>query len=139
VVSDRRRPGSQTALVFCDVDDMQRINDDLGHAVGDEVLRTIADRIAAAVRRGDSVARIGGDELLVVLPGIHTEDEALILAERILQAARASIGVARGLPATVSIGVTLLQPGEYPDDVIARADRAMRRAKAAGGDRICAD
>lgn len=139
VVHDRRDPGPQTALLYCDLDDFKHINDSLGHTAGDDVLRALAERITAAVRQVDSVARIGGDELLVVLPGLHALEEAIAIAERVRQATRAPITTGEGrVVTTLSVGVTMLRPDEYPDDAIARADRAMYEAKAAGGDRICA-
>lgn len=139
MMHDRRSPGTQTALLYCDIDNFKDINDSMGHAAGDDVLRALAERLTAAVRQVDSVARIGGDELLLVLPGLHTMDEAIALAERVGPAARAPITTAGGrVSATLSVGVTMLRPDEHPDDAIARADRAMYEAKADGGDRICA-
>lgn len=140
VTDDRRSPGGETALLFCDIDKFKDTNDTLGHAAGDEVLRTIAARVCAAVRGTDTVARIGGDEMLVVLHGLHSLGEATLVAEKVLAAARAPIDLPRGqLSTSLSIGATLLRAGEASDDLVARADRAMYEAKKAGGNRIVAD
>ena len=81
------RSGTQTAVLFCDIDRFKDINDEHGHAAGDEVLRTVGQRVAAAIRADDSAARIGGDELLILLPGVHSLDEAIEVAEKIRSAA----------------------------------------------------
>lgn len=110
-----RAPGSQTAVLFVDVDDFKHVNDTLGHAAG------------------DTVARMGGDEFLVVLPGLHDVDEATAVAEQIQRACAQPIALPAGTAnPTVSIGVTLSAPAEGSQDLIARADHAMYRAKQAG-------
>jgi diguanylate cyclase (GGDEF)-like protein/PAS domain S-box-containing protein len=131
------RSGHLIAVVFADLDDFKGINDAFGHAAGDAYLRAVADRMVAGVRRGDFVARIGGDELLVVLDGVHDADEAVAIADK-LRAAVADPVEALGVTmrGTVSMGVTLADPGEAMDEVVARADRAMYAAKAGGRDRV---
>jgi diguanylate cyclase (GGDEF)-like protein/PAS domain S-box-containing protein len=131
------RTGNEVAVLFCDVDDFKGINDRFGHAGGDEVLRTLGERLRAAVRREDLVARIGGDELLVVLTGLHDLDEAMALAEKIRSSASRSIGLENGrISPTISIGVTLMRDAEATDSIIARADSAMYEAKEQGRDRV---
>ncbi len=83
----QRRPGSQTAILFCDVDRFKAVNDTFGHAAGDAVLRELAERLSGAIRSGDIAARVGGDELLAVLEGVHDIDDALRVAEKIRAAA----------------------------------------------------
>jgi diguanylate cyclase (GGDEF)-like protein/PAS domain S-box-containing protein len=128
-----RLPGSDTAVLFCDVDSFKAINDCYGHAVGDQVLKAIADRVTATVRARDLVARVGGDELLIALAGVHGMDEAKEKAEAIRRCVAEPISTTAGaITATLSIGLTLALPGECTDESIARADAALYRAKQAG-------
>jgi diguanylate cyclase (GGDEF)-like protein/PAS domain S-box-containing protein len=122
------------AVAFCDLDDFKTINDTYGHASGDRWLRHVASRIREQLREGDLVARVGGDELLVVLPGVHTLDRALSVCEKLREALLSDDALS-----TVSIGVTLGQPGDDVDAVIARADQAMYRAKQEGRNRVVAE
>lgn len=132
-----RRGGHESAILFCDIDWFKDINDQYGHAAGDEVLRTFARRIEASVRAGDTVARMGGDEFLVVLDGIHHLDEAAAIAEKIRALATGPMEVPDGaVSATLSIGVTLSAPDEDADSMVERADRAMYDAKEAGRNRV---
>ena len=82
----RRRPGAESAVVFCDVDHFKGINDSRGHAVGDAILRETARRIRGCHRDADLIARMGGDEFLVVLDGIHSIEEAVAIADKIRRA-----------------------------------------------------
>jgi diguanylate cyclase (GGDEF)-like protein len=117
-------------VLFCDLDDFKEVNDTLGHSVGDRVLRAVGDRVRGAVRDTDLVARIGGDELLVVLQHLHAVDEALTVADQIRRAVVAPIDVdGRTVRVGVSIGVAMLAAGDSSDAVIARADAAMYAVK----------
>ena len=139
VSSRRRTPGEECGVLFIDVDAFKNVNDTLGHATGDAVLAALAARVRDCIRSGDTIARMGGDEFLVILNDIHGIDEARAVAEKVrLAAARpiASSGVTAHV--TVSVGVTLSHPVEGVDDVIARADEAMYEAKRAGRDRVAA-
>ncbi|MCX6432592.1 MAG: diguanylate cyclase [Actinobacteria bacterium] len=133
------RTGREIAMVFCDVDDLKKVNDSFGHAAGDELLRMVASRLSTSVRGGDVVARIGGDELLVVLDGVHDLDQAEELANKLraIVAEPALIGE-QWHHVTMSVGVTLAVPGEDVDAVVARADEAMYTAKNGGRDRVVA-
>jgi diguanylate cyclase (GGDEF)-like protein/PAS domain S-box-containing protein len=134
-----RRTGEQSAVLFCDIDKFKEINDTHGHAAGDEVLRVIAQRLAACVRSNDVVARIGGDELLILLTGLHGMDDAIAVAEKIRVTAAYPIPHGSAyIGATLSIGVALAVPGEGVDPLIARADAAMFRAKQGGRDQVIA-
>ncbi len=130
---DSRNPGVHLGLLFCDVDQFKAINDTWGHAAGDIVLATMADRIRSCVREGDTVGRTGGDEMLVLLPGVHSLDEVGDIAEKIRRHAAEPIHHAgQIIEATLSIGASISAPGESADTVTARADTAMYQAKQTG-------
>lgn len=126
--------GLSHALLLCDLDHFKQINDLLGHAAGDAVLQDIAYTMRATLRAGDSIYRVGGEEILVILPGAD-EAAAVEIAERLRQAVRLRRPV--GAAVTVSVGVAVSQPGSVDtDDLIARADAALYAAKAGGRDTV---
>ncbi|MFT0861799.1 GGDEF domain-containing protein [Ancylobacter sp. G4_0304] len=135
-------PGGQVALLALDLDRFKEVNDRHGHAGGDRLLVLFADVLRATVRAGDIVARVGGEEFDVLMPGASAE-AALMGAERVRQAFRQSaqrLGM-DGIEGTVSIGVASgeMPPGGFPDSVgplMARADIALYRAKALGRNRV---
>lgn len=131
-LADRRQTGF--AVLFLDVDDFKVVNDTLGHAVGDQLLVDVAARLRAGLRAGDTAARVGGDEFVVLLDDVATEEAAMVVAER-LNAALGEpyeIGTDR-LIATASIGVAVGPGGlATADDVVAAADAAMYDAKRRG-------
>jgi diguanylate cyclase (GGDEF)-like protein/PAS domain S-box-containing protein len=126
--------GRQLAALFLDCDRLKVINDSLGHAAGDAMLRQFGERVVAAVRPGDVVARIGGDEFTVLLDPVGGVDEAVRVAERIQAALAPPYEVdGRELFTTASIGIALGPRGyTHPDEVLRDADLAMYRAKARG-------
>lgn len=128
------------ALLFCDMDNLKELNDEHGHAAGDAVLRELSGRIQASVRSGDFVARIGGDEFLVVLTNVETATEVLALAERIRLVASNGIDFG-GVPlhTSLSIGVALSERDQTVEAAVMRADRAMYRAKVLGRNRVVLD
>ena len=129
----RRHPGPHSAVLFCDLDGFKAINDRLGHAAGDAVLKSVVDRIRVTVREGDSVGRTGGDEFLVILDGVHDLGDAFSVADKVRRAVVAPLYVESEIVKVgMSIGVTLRSPGEDADVLIARADRAMYDAKRRG-------
>jgi diguanylate cyclase (GGDEF)-like protein len=129
--------GLSHALLLCDLDHFKRVNDQLGHAAGDAVLQDVAYTMRAALRAGDSIYRIGGEEILVILPGAGRED-AIEISERLRNAVRERRPV--GVPVTVSIGVAVSEPDLVDtDDLISRADAALYAAKAEGRNRVFVD
>lgn len=134
-----RLPGGEMAVLFCDIDRFKEINDEYGHAVGDAVLRVLAQRISDAVRLGDVVARMGGDELLVLMSGVHELAEAMRVAEKLRERALEPIPTdGHQVRTSLSIGVTLSGAGESVDDLVAKADSAMYQAKRAGRNQVAA-
>ncbi|MEA5400911.1 PAS domain S-box protein [Synechococcus sp. BA-124 BA4] len=132
-----QRQGDATAVLFCDLDNFKEINDTFGHGPGDELLRTVAARIRSGLRSGDMAARIGGDELVVVLQGVRGLGDAVTIAEKLRRAVAEPILTSAGsLSITLSIGVTMVRPGENPDAIITRADHAMYRAKQTGRNQV---
>lgn len=135
----RRQPrvGECMAVAFCDLDGFKQINDQRGHAAGDEVLRTLAGRVRASVRSGDLVARVGGDEIVVVLESVSDGAGAVLVAEKVRRAVRQPVVLADGAVSVgVSIGVTLLAAQEDPEVSLRRADSALYQAKGLGRDRV---
>lgn len=129
--------GLSHALLLCDLDHFKRVNDKLGHAAGDAVLQEVAYTMRGVLRAGDSIYRIGGEEILVVLPGATRED-AIGISERLRCAVRERRPV--GVPVTISIGVAVSEPTTVDtDDLIARADAALYAAKAGGRDMVYCD
>lgn len=132
-----RDPGDHLGVLFCDVDHFKAINDTHGHVVGDLVLRALAERICQCVRHGDTVGRTGGDEILVLLPGLHGLEDAARIAEKIRSCAAEPIHQSgKTFQATLSIGATLAIPGEAVVTTSARADSAMYQAKHQGGNAV---
>ncbi|WP_020206404.1 bifunctional diguanylate cyclase/phosphodiesterase, partial [Cupriavidus sp. WS] len=133
------RKGERIALLLLDLDQFKRINESLGHHIGDEVLRIVADRLKAAVRHADLVARMGGDEFVVVLDAIAQDSEAELVAAKIL--ARLSEELRLGsqrLRLTPSIGMVLCpDDGDNLADLLKNADAAMYAAKRGGGAQLC--
>ena len=129
-----RADAAQLALLFIDLDHFKRVNDSLGHLVGDTLLRTVAARITASLRATDIVARFGGDEFMVLLPNVAQHGDVQEVAQKLLQAIEATVH-ADGRPISVaaSIGVALFpHDGETPETLIKHADTAMYLAKARG-------
>jgi len=131
-----QRSGTQVALLFLDVDGFKKINDTLGHAAGDDVLREFARRLTSSVRATDLVARLAGDEFVIVLEGIHTRDECRFVARKIIAAMRAPFPAGDlTVNVTTSIGIALGQGGATtPEALLKRADSALYAAKGQGRD-----
>lgn len=131
-----RATGVPMAVMFLDIDRFKRINDSWGHAAGDAVLQQFATRLRHQVRGTDLVARLAGDEFVVLVEGMQAVADAEALAEKIVRAIRPPFDVAgRALAVTTSVGVTRYHGGDQaPGDLLAAADRALYRAKELGRD-----
>lgn len=124
--------GARAVVCLVDLDGFKAVNDRDGHAAGDAVLKAVAAVLGAALRETDTVARLGGDEF-AVLADVTDGSSGEMVADRLRQAV-ALVGTRSGV--TASVGVAVVVPGEDVADLMHRADAAMYRAKAAGGDRI---
>ena len=128
LAGSHRRP--TTAVVVCDIDGFKLLNDTYGHGHGDRVLCGVADAMSTALRRGDRLFRVGGDEFAALL-AVETSEQALGAAVRLREAVvEARLGV------TMSVGVAVPQAGETDAALLARADRALYSVKAAGRDGV---
>lgn len=130
-----RRTNVAVAVLFCDLDGFKRVNDALGHAAGDELLKRVAAALAAVARASDTVSRFGGDEFVVVGPDVPDLAAAAQLAERV----RAAVAEVRepdtGRPVRMSVGVALGRGGDTAPALLAEADLGMYRAKQRGRSR----
>jgi len=134
-----KRGGKMVAIIILDLDNFKGINDNKGHKVGDEVLKSISSRLSKMVRASDTVARYGGDEFTLIIPSLSSEENALIVAQKIVKAFNRPFHLDNGdITVTASIGVAI-----YPlhgwdiDTLMSKADNAMYRAKAMGRNRYC--
>jgi diguanylate cyclase (GGDEF)-like protein/PAS domain S-box-containing protein len=131
----RSRHARRHALLFIDVDRFKVVNDSLGHQVGDQLLTMVAARLRSCLRRGDTLARFGGDEFTVLMEDIDDSADAMAAAERIITALTAPFEICeRELVVSASIGIACTNDDyRSPDELVAFADIAMYRAKAKGG------
>ncbi|MEO6260818.1 MAG: EAL domain-containing protein [Thermoanaerobaculia bacterium] len=129
-----RRFGKTVAVMFVDLDHFKKINDTMGHGSGDELLLTMADRLRTCVREDDTVARVGGDEFTICLAELRHPEDALRVAEKIIDAVEAPLVIAGiSVEVTASIGIAISPvDGNDPETLIRNADSAMYRAKDAG-------
>lgn len=128
------RVGPCPALIMIDIDRFKVVNDRFGHPVGDQVLQTLVTRLSARIRETDLLARWGGEEFLVILPGTD-EDGAVRLAET-LRTTMAETRIPEAGRVTISLGVAAHHPGESVADWVGRADAALYEAKRAGRNRV---
>ena len=133
-IESARRQGKQLAVMFMDVDRFKHINDSLGHAVGDQLLRSVAKRLTAIVRSSDTVCRQGGDEFVILLADVEHAKDVALTAQKILTALTVPYCIDQlDLHITVSIGVSIFpDDGQDADTLIKNADTAMYHVKAGG-------
>jgi diguanylate cyclase (GGDEF)-like protein len=133
-IAAAQRHRNKVAVMFMDLDNFKRINDTLGHPIGDKLLQSVAKRLEACVRGSDTVSRPGGDEFVALLPEVRQPEDAAIIARKILQAVAEAHSIGQHeLCVTASIGISI-----YPDDgadaetIVKNADIAMYQAKEDG-------
>jgi len=134
LLTEAERNNEKTAVLFLDLDDFKKINDSLGHEIGDKVLIQSAQRLKQVLREGDTVGRLGGDEFIVLLRGITEHHDALVTTENLLKSFREPFVIdGRELMLTLSIGVAISpENGHCASDLLRNADTAMYQAKDLG-------
>ncbi|HDR46335.1 MAG TPA: GGDEF and EAL domain-containing protein [Geoalkalibacter subterraneus] len=137
-LAQARRQKAMVAVLVIDCDSFKDVNDSLGHAAGDWFLRHIARRMEAELRRGDTIARIGGDEFVAVFSPLKGTEDAVVLAGKLLDVLSSPVTWdKREIPCAVSMGMALFpQDGEDPQTLLHHADIAMYQAKKRGGRRF---
>jgi diguanylate cyclase (GGDEF)-like protein len=132
------RTGQEFALLYLDLDRLKHLNDNFGHTTGDSVLRHVARRLQDTVRAEDTVARVGGDEFVLLLPRVSSAEEVALVADKVRGALAVPIECdGQCLEVTVSIGVALApSDGRSADELLRVADAAMYIAKRAGRNRV---
>ncbi len=133
-IAQAHRAGSQLAVLFLDLDRFKTINDSLGHQLGDRLLQSVASRILVCVREGDTVSRVGGDEFVIVIPGIGAASDASAVAAKILEVLATAFHLhGNDLHVAASIGISLYPAdGSDAETLMRNADTAMYHAKDSG-------
>jgi diguanylate cyclase (GGDEF)-like protein len=137
-INHSQRHQTRLAVMFIDLDHFKNINDSLGHDVGDALLKLVAERLKACLRRSDTIARQGGDEFVAVLVDLSSEDEATFIAEKMTESLIGQFTVGQyQLTVTPSIGISIYpEDGDNTVQLLRNADMAMYRAKDAGRNRF---
>jgi two-component system cell cycle response regulator len=130
-----KRMNQQIGLMLLDLDRFKAVNDTFGHDMGDELLKSVAERLKACVREVDTVARMGGDEFTIILEGVSSEQNILVVAKRITESIATPFELkGHQISIGISIGITIYPHDDHPvDELLKHADLAMYRAKQQGG------
>ena len=133
-IAQAHRAGTQVAVLFLDLDRFKTINDSLGHQLGDRLLQSVASRILVCVREGDTVSRVGGDEFVIVVPGVATAADSSAVAAKILEVLASAFHLhGNDLHVSASIGISLYPAdGADAETLMRNADTAMYHAKDTG-------
>lgn len=130
-----KRMQQPIGLMLLDLDRFKAVNDTFGHDMGDELLKTVSERLKACVREVDTVARMGGDEFTIILEGVTSEENILMVAKRIVESIATPFELkGEHISIGISIGITIYPHDDHPiDELLKHADTAMYRAKQLGG------
>jgi diguanylate cyclase (GGDEF)-like protein/PAS domain S-box-containing protein len=132
-MASSQRYGETVGVVYLDLNAFKPVNDTFGHAAGDVVLKTVADRLVATVREYDTVARIGGDEFLVLFPRLEHREDLRMLSRKLQECLGRPIHVGdHSVRVSAKVGLATYHRGEAPDELISRADHEMYRSSALG-------
>jgi diguanylate cyclase (GGDEF)-like protein len=133
-IAAAERHSNKVALLYLDLDGFKLINDTRGHAVGDELLKSVTDRLLDCVRDCDTVSRMGGDEFVILLTAVNQPDDAAVTASRVLRSLSAPHAIdGAELGVTASIGISLFpDDARSPAELLSNADAAMYEAKTSG-------
>lgn len=137
-LAQRQREGGFVAVCYLDLDGFKPVNDSHGHAAGDRLLKEVARRLQVAVRPGDTVSRVGGDEFVILLAGLHAEDQVGHVVDRVMSQLSQAVDLGDGIVASLSasVGVSVAPTDATQKGPLMRlADQAMYRAKQAGRSR----
>ncbi len=133
-IEHNRRDRQQVALMFIDIDGFKQINDKHGHDIGDRLLKDIAEGISAEIRKSDTLARIGGDEFVIILEQIHNIENVTAIADNILKLFRQPFMI-EGIACNVGVSIGIAvhpDDSDHADDLVKKADTAMYHAKTTG-------
>jgi two-component system cell cycle response regulator len=130
-----KRMQQPIGLMLLDLDRFKAVNDTFGHDMGDELLKTVSERLKTCVREVDTVARMGGDEFTIILEGVTSEENILMVAKRITESIATPYELkGEHISIGISIGITIYPHDDHPvDELLKHADTAMYRAKQLGG------
>jgi len=132
-LSSARANGDTVGVIYMDLDDFKPVNDTHGHAMGDHVLGIVGERLLSCVRESDTIARVGGDEFIALIPRLSSRNDLSRKARELAECIAKPIRIDDiTVHVTVSVGLAIYRPGEHHDELICRADHAMYRAKMQG-------
>ena len=138
-IARAQRGGKKIAVMMLDIDKFKSINDQYGHETGDKLLKSVSDRLGNALRKSDTIARMGGDEFLIIVPEMEKEADVLVVVQKILTIFQSPFDCnGFALPSSTSIGVAMYpEDGDNGEALIRCADIAMYSVKAKGGNNFC--